>query len=109
MSGLQLFELAQRFDNVSILFDVLQTIHHESNGRTELLPAVNEKLDTEQATTEQFSEGATTVDFRIVPNFIRWSDELYLAILPTKISLDVNPTSFSECEVSLPEKNWRLL
>ena len=71
MSGLQLFELAQRFDNISIVFDVLQTIHHESNGRTELLPAVNEKLDTEQATTEQFSEGATTVDFRIVPNFIR--------------------------------------
>ena len=71
-----MFEL----DNVWIGFDVLQTIHHECNGRNELLPAVNEKLDTEQATTEKLSEGATPVDVRFVPSFIRCSDELYLAV-----------------------------
>ena len=45
-----------------------------------LLPAVNEKLDTERATTGKLSEGATSVDVRIFPSFIRCSDELYLAV-----------------------------
>ena len=74
--SLQLFEL----DNVWNGFDVLQTIHYECNGRNELLPAVNEKLDTERATTGKLSEGATSVDVRIVPSFIRCSGELYLAV-----------------------------
>ena len=74
--SLQLFEQ----DNVWIGFDVLQTIHHECNGRNELLPFVNEKLDTERATTGNLSEGATSVDVRIVPSFIRYSGELYLAV-----------------------------
>ena len=71
-----MFEL----DNVWNGFDVLQTIHHECSGRNELLPAVNEKLDTERATTGKLSEGATSVDVRIVPSFIRCSGELYLAV-----------------------------
>ena len=41
---------------------------------------MDEKLDTERATTGKLSEGATSVDVRIVPSFIRCSDELYLAI-----------------------------
>ena len=41
---------------------------------------MNEKLDTERATTGKLSEGATTVDVRIFPRFIRCSDELYLAV-----------------------------
>ena len=40
--SLQLFEVALRLDNVWIGLDVLQTIHHECNGRNELLPAVYE-------------------------------------------------------------------
>ena len=49
-------------------------------AENELLPAVNEKLDTERATTGKLSEGATSVDVRIFPSFIRCSDELYLAV-----------------------------
>ena len=41
---------------------------------------MNEKLDTERATTGKLSEGATSVDVRIVPSFIHCSDELYLAV-----------------------------
>ena len=41
---------------------------------------MNEKLDTERATTGKLSEGATSVDVRIFPSFIRCSDELYLAV-----------------------------
>ena len=54
--------------------------HHECNGRNELLSAVNEKLDTKRATTGKLSAGATSVDVKIVPSFIRCSDELYLAV-----------------------------
>ena len=78
--SLQLFEL----DNVWIGFDVLQTIHHECNGRNELLPAVNEKLGTERATTGKLSEGATLVDVRIVPSFICSSGEPYWAVFSSE-------------------------
>ena len=41
---------------------------------------MNEKLDTERATTGKLSEGATLVDVRIVPSFICSSGEPYLAV-----------------------------
>ena len=45
---------------------------------------MNEKLDTERATTGKLSEGATSVDVRIVPSFIHCSDELYLAVFSSE-------------------------
>ena len=87
---------SDKFDNVWIGFDALQTIHHECNGRNELLPAMNEKLDTERATTGKLSEGATSVDVRIVPSFIHCSDELYLAVFSAEWRADIHPTSFTD-------------
>ena len=46
------------------------------------------EADQERATTEEFSEGATTVDFRILSQFCSLTVDLYLSIFsdaqPTK-------------------------
>ena len=66
-------------------------------GRNELLPTVNEKLDTERATTGKLSEGATSVDVpvlsAVVMNCIWPSSPLNGGLK----SSDIHWTSYTDC------------
>ena len=65
---------------------------------------MNEKLDTERAITGKISEGATLVDIRNVPSFIRCMDECIWPFSPMNgglKALDIHPTSYSDCKASL--------